>query len=203
MTVATDQRIHLSECSQSLIDSRLETIERMLLGRMARSERIAIVREVESQIHELLCECEVDEPSRDDILSVLARLDPPEAYLQVDGPTESPTLKVRGPIRGSAQSTHRGNSRVARASSILGIAALTVLLVCPLLSYLLLTIFSPKAAIEILWAGAGLTMIVCAVLGITLGFYARKSGAWALVGIVTSLLAMIFAAILVAGFALR
>ena len=85
MTVATDQRIYLSESLQSLIDSRLETIERMLLGRVARAERMAIVREVESQIHELLGERETDELSREDVLAVLARLDPPEAYLPEEG----------------------------------------------------------------------------------------------------------------------
>ena len=85
MTVATDQRIYLSESLQSLIDSRLDTIERMLLGRVARAERMAIVREVESQIHELLGERETDEPSREDVLAVLARLDPPEAYLPEEG----------------------------------------------------------------------------------------------------------------------
>ena len=78
MTVATAQ---ISECLQVLIDSRLDTIDRMLLGRMSRQDRLAIVREVESQIHELLEECNSEELTREDVLAVLARLDPPEAYL--------------------------------------------------------------------------------------------------------------------------
>ena len=94
MTVATDQRIYLSESLQCLIDSRLDTIERMLLGRVARAERLAIVREVESQIHELLSERETDELSREDVLSVLARLDPPEAYLPEE---DSPLIRRRRP----------------------------------------------------------------------------------------------------------
>ena len=45
MTTTTAQ---LSESLQILIDSRLDTIDRMLLGRVSRQDRLAIVREVES-----------------------------------------------------------------------------------------------------------------------------------------------------------
>jgi hypothetical protein len=48
MTVAAAQ---ISESVQSLIDSRLDTIDRMLLGRRSWQERLAIVTEVESRIH--------------------------------------------------------------------------------------------------------------------------------------------------------
>src|ERR1700730_5334455 len=98
MTVATDQRIYLSASLQRLIVSWLDTIERMLLGRAARAERMAIVREVESQIHELLGERDTPEPSREDVLAVLARLAPPEASLPEEGPTGSPSPRS-GPIR--------------------------------------------------------------------------------------------------------
>jgi hypothetical protein len=43
MTVATAR---ISESLQTLIDSRLDTIDRMLMGRVGRAERMAIVREV-------------------------------------------------------------------------------------------------------------------------------------------------------------
>ena len=45
--------VQLSDSLQALIDSRLDTVDRMLLGRLSRQDRLAIVREVESQIHEL------------------------------------------------------------------------------------------------------------------------------------------------------
>ena len=45
MTVTAS--IHVSESLQTLIDCRLDTIDRMLLGRLPRSERMEIVREVE------------------------------------------------------------------------------------------------------------------------------------------------------------
>ena len=79
MTTITS--VQVPELLQALIDSRLDTIDRMLLGRLPRSERLEIVREVESQIFELLQERCSDEPTREDVLAVLARLDPPEAYL--------------------------------------------------------------------------------------------------------------------------
>ena len=78
MSVATTD---LSRSTQHLIDSRLDTIDRMLLGRVSRQERLEIVREVEAQIFEQLHERGAEEPTREDVLAVLARLDPPEAYL--------------------------------------------------------------------------------------------------------------------------
>ena len=78
MSVATTE---LSRSTQHLIDSRLDTIDRMLLGRVSRQERLEIVREVEAQIFEQLHERGADEFSREDVLAVLGRLDPPEAYL--------------------------------------------------------------------------------------------------------------------------
>ena len=101
----------VSRSGQVLIDARLETIEQTLLGRMPRSERLTIVREVESQIHELLAEAGVDEASREDVLAVLGRLDPPEAYISDEEsggferfehrrtrsvPPASPTAATRG-----------------------------------------------------------------------------------------------------------
>lgn len=66
---------------QSLIDIRLDTIDRILLGRIPRPDRITIVEEVSNQIEEMLARKEKDQPEKEDILEVLGRLDPPEAYL--------------------------------------------------------------------------------------------------------------------------
>ena len=68
MTVATAQ---ISESLQTLIDSRLDTIDRMLLGQLPGQERIAIVTEVEAQIHELPQTSDADELTREDVLAVL------------------------------------------------------------------------------------------------------------------------------------
>ena len=96
--MAMTASIHVSESLQTLIDCRLDTIDRMLLGRMPRSERVEIVREVESQIYELLGNQNSDELTREDVLGVLARLDPPEAYLP-DEPSSEPPPSAAPPSR--------------------------------------------------------------------------------------------------------
>ena len=177
MTVATGQRIHLSESLQSLVDSRLDTIERMFLGRVSRAERMAIVREVDSQIHELLGERDADDFSREDVLAVLARLDPPEAYLPEEGPTDSPA-RAHGPIRSAARPVRNGNTRVARTSGILGITSLSSTVLLPI-TFVLAEV---SGSVLPFYACFGMSpiVLVCAVLGITLGFYARKGapGRW-------------------------
>ena len=56
VTTRAEGSIQIPESLQALIDSRLDTIDRMLLGRLPRGERLEVVREVESQIFELLQE---------------------------------------------------------------------------------------------------------------------------------------------------
>jgi hypothetical protein len=199
MTVATDQRTYLSGSLQRLIDSRLDTIERMLLGRVARAERMAIVREVEAQIHELLAERETDELSRDDVLAVLARLDPPEAYLpEEDSPTD-PAPAPRTSIRPTARPVDSGNLKVARASGILGLLALASVLVLLPCAYLIAGLIHSEALFLVLGGGTLLIILSSAILGITFGCYARKSGAWALVGIVTSIVSLFLSLLMFAG----
>src|SRR5271166_1244843 len=112
MTVTAS--IHVSESLQSLIDCRLDTIDRMLLGRLPRSARVEIVREVESQIFELLGARNNDELTREDVLAVLGRLDPPEAYLPDEPRTEllprreAATALPRQPLR--ARNTWTGKA---------------------------------------------------------------------------------------------
>ena len=131
MTTITSVRI--PELLQTLIDSRLDTIDRMLLGRLPRSERLEIVREVESQIFELLQERGSDEPTREDVLAVLARLDPPEAYLPEELGSEPATRPrpmvghVR-PAQPQVQPAGRARRQTALASGILGIATIVLLI---------------------------------------------------------------------------
>ncbi len=190
MTVATDQRVHLSESLQTLIDSRLDTIDRMLLGRVPRAERMAIIGEVESQIHELLGERNAHDLGREDVLAVLARLDPPEAYLPEDGLNDSPPTR-RGPIRPAAHPVRHGNARVARASGILGLVALSLLLLCPL-CYMLALASGSEFPLYLCVLTSPIAL-ACGLLGVVLSAYARWDGAWALVGIVTSSLALLCA----------
>jgi hypothetical protein len=190
MTVATHRRVQLSTALQDLIDSRLDTIDRMLLGRVGRGERLAIVREVESQIGELLEERDTDELSREDVLAVLGRLDPPEAYL-ADGLESEREAEVRTPVRQPRRAARKGDQGVARASGFLGLGGLFALMLL-ILSYC----FGMALQSELVFfVGGGVSIpctFVCCVLSITLGIYARKSGVWALVGMVTGSVTLLF-----------
>ena len=111
--------VQLTESLQALIDTRLDTIDRMLLESVARQDRLAIVRDVETQVYELLQERGTEELDREDVLAVLGRLDPPEAYLPEETRRES--VSVRGSHRvaslgatkipGSAVERHSGADR--------------------------------------------------------------------------------------------
>ncbi len=71
----------LAPSLQWLVDARLDNIDRALLSTdISRYERRQIVSTVEDQIQELVARIDKDEPSREDLLRILASLDPPEAY---------------------------------------------------------------------------------------------------------------------------
>lgn len=77
----TELLTELAPSIQKLIDARLDNIDRALLSTdISRYERRQIVCAVEDQIQELVSRIDRDEPSREDILRILASLDPPEAY---------------------------------------------------------------------------------------------------------------------------
>jgi len=170
------------ETNQFLIDTRLEIIDRILRKRMMRSERLAIVQEVEAQIQELLADLDPQEVTREDVLRVLAKLDPPEAYLS-DSPLPQKSFHHsfnQRPI--IVNNRARQNSRIIKGliGGILGILSV--------ISYILLIyidklmIFDPK----ILGIMAGLPGLTCSVTALILSIIAvvqRQSG-WAITGII-------------------
>ena len=181
MTVATAQ---ISESLQTLIDSRLDTIDRMLVGRLSRQDRLSIVTEVESQINELLHASDADELTREDVLAVLARLDPPEAYIpdEIDGQRGSSHKTIPTRAHQSVPTAYN----VGRASGILGVSALTLVLLFPV-EYFIGAAIKSEAVVEILLISTFLLMFIGAILGLAFGIIsAQKSGPSALVGIVTS-----------------
>jgi len=184
MMVATAQ---ISESLQMLIDSRLDTIDRMLLGRLSRQDRLAIVREVESQIHELIQASDAEELTREDVLAALARLDPPEAYLP-DETESGPVSFQRAVATRATQPVLKRDLKVGRASGFLGLAAIVLVLFLPV-TYSIAVALKSELAFIVLVVGNMLLVAVAAALGLVLGAVAHKSGAWAIVGIVTSLLA--------------
>lgn len=79
------QVMELSGTVRQLIDARLDAIERALMASgMTRGDRSQIVSAIEEQIVEMLNQQGSDEPTREDVLQVLAQIDPPEAYLDVN-----------------------------------------------------------------------------------------------------------------------
>ncbi len=71
----------LAPSLQRLVDARLDNIDRALLSTdITRYERRQIVSAVEDQIQELVARLDKSEPEREDLLRILASLDPPEAY---------------------------------------------------------------------------------------------------------------------------
>lgn len=89
----------LIETLQALVDERLDAVEQVLLHTgVPRSERGNIVTEVEGQIHELLSRrTGENEPSRADVLAVLASLDPPESYAPEGYRRSSASRRPKGP----------------------------------------------------------------------------------------------------------
>ena len=184
MTVATAQ---ISDSLQMLIDSRLDTIDRMLLGRVSRQDRLAIVREVESQIHELLYDRGSDEPTREDVLAVLGA----STRLRRTSPMRSRVTLSECVNRFRHTRTKPGSwttPRWVRTSGILGLSALALILLLPII-YMLGWALKSESVLVFLGVLNLLLMFIVSVVALTLGLVARRSGPWALVGIVTSVLA--------------
>jgi hypothetical protein len=81
---------------RSLIDERLDAIDRVLVqARIGWTERRNIVEEVETQIFELLAR-RGQSPTEEDVLAVLAAIDPPEAYLPEES-RATPVAAVASP----------------------------------------------------------------------------------------------------------
>jgi hypothetical protein len=192
MTIAMAQ---LSESLQTLIDTRLDTIDRILLGRLARPDRLAIVREVESQIQELLQASDADELTREDVLAVLARLDPPEAYFPDQAETlATPSRAVRS--SGCKRVRPRTDPKAGRASGILGLASLALVVIYPAL-YMIAIYLQSQVVAFALCAVTLAFAFPAGILGVVLGIYARKSGAWSIVGIAASVLSFLLSPLIV------
>jgi hypothetical protein len=189
MSVATTD---LSRSTQHLIDSRLDTIDRMLLGRVSRQERLEIVREVEAQIFEQLHERGAEELSREEVLAVLGRLDPPEAYLSEEegGPGTVESRASSGLRTGHVLPVRTGNPRLPKVSGILGVVAFMLFLSVPAAYMIAMRIRSAA----IFWGFGGAAFILSligSIMAVTLGAFPRVGSVWAGVGIATGLLSAI------------
>lgn len=189
--------VRVSESLQALIDSRLDTIDRMLLGRLPRGERLEIVREVESQIFELLQERCTDEPTREDVLAVLARLDPPEAYLPEEGESVRDGFSPRAAATRTAlpsRATPAHEFQSGKVSGIVGIASLGLLVLSPL-GYLLSMLVESETPMILCWFGASVMMFLGGIVAIAMAIHARLGGPMAIVGALTGAFSVLIATI--------
>jgi hypothetical protein len=187
----------LPETLQSLIDARLDTIDRMLVGRVNREDRLAIVREVESQVFDLLQARDGGTLDRDD---VLARLDPPEAYL----PDET-TGEVAPPRFAVAHSPARPSTpvpgRLPMVSGLLGIIAVALSIVPISVICVAANVQGPTPNVQgptpafVIWLYVGSIGVIflLALLAVILASCARLRGAMAIVGLVTGIIMMLAA----------
>jgi hypothetical protein len=182
----------LTESLQALVDARLDTIDRMLVGRVPRADRLSIVREVESQVFELLQERAAGEPTRDDVLAVLSRLDPPEAYLHEEDETFAPPARAVSSARPAGGSgLSREVSRTGKVSGILGLCVLALILVSPVILFIAESM-SVQALAYLLIFGTLASIVVLGILGVVLAAVARVRGAWAVVGLVSGIIGILF-----------
>jgi hypothetical protein len=173
---------------QRLIDARLDTIDRMLLGRLPRAERLAVVREVEGQIYELLGERPGNELDREDVLAVLAQLDPPEAYVPEEGGYEAAAVLL--PARAAGRSSRgAAEAKAAKVVGILGVLVLVLVLLWPA-TFLLEELTGSEGAVAFL-VGESFLMAVAGVPVFILSIVWRRGGGWAVVGIVAGAIGVI------------
>jgi hypothetical protein len=184
VTLATER---LPRQLQRLIDARLDTIDRMLLGRLPRADRLAVVREVEGQVYELLGERPGHELDREDVLAVLARLDPPEAYIPEEGGYEAtavllPSRPVGRANRGAAE------SNPATVVGILGLLLLGLVILWPVT---LLLAGSGGGSGLVLLYGETFLIVAAGVPIFVLSIIWRRGGPWAIVGMVAGTVGLI------------
>ncbi|MFO0960466.1 MAG: hypothetical protein U0800_24035 [Isosphaeraceae bacterium] len=200
MTTMTEVR--LPEALQGLIDARLDTIDRMLLGRLPRGERMAIVGQVEEQLHEMLGEHQGEDWSREDILEILGRLDPPEAYLPESGETGMPStpMPASRPIAraGTIPARRSEGTRQARLGGVLGIIALVLALLAPPILWGFCLVMNSEMPLIV---GGGMDVVavmVLATIGLIQSIRHRAAGGWAIAGLTLNIVSMV--AILMLGF---
>ena len=185
MTTAT-----LSPALRALIDERLDGIDRVLRhARTPRPERLEILDSVENQILEMLAKRTADEPTRRDLLAVLAELDPPEAY--AFGDADRPRDAVEGEFIPPKPAEPKAAAAPAKWSTlaILAGVGVPVWILGAAATYLSVFVVSGDAAALFIYGGFA--------LGVVAAFVNTGLGVWAMVKIHQSqgaLKGMLFAA---------
>lgn len=173
--------------ARALIDARLEAVEQALIGRISRAERLDIVGEVESRIDELLHErCGPGtEPTRADVLAVLLKIDPPEAYLDfesADEPRQPVFERVASRPRFESEAgEEKQQRRFSQIGGFCGLFGIFSAVAAP--SFVLLA--EATDSIVVLTLGAGGCALACFLAGIGAHVFAmmgRPRSGWSVMG---------------------
>jgi hypothetical protein len=199
MNTLTSTTMRLPRSLQKLVDARLDTIDRMLLGRLPRADRLSVARDVEGQIFDLLANRPGHELDREDVLTVLTQLDPPEAYIPEEGGYEAaavllPAASTSLARRPQTSDVTSGEKKRATIIGILGLVLLGVVVLWPAV-YILAALgsFGEGAIIGLL--ALSLIMFVAAIPTLVLSILWRRGGAWATVGIIAGALGLVVGAL--------
>ena len=174
MTTADTQ----SSSSEHVIEQRLDALDRALLGLLPRSERLAMVAQVESRVRELTS----SDPAAQSILETAAE----------------PDEIAKAVSRRASGTGSKRRSRLALSSGILGITALAMLFAMPITYLFVMTIgeelgeivsYSLLAIHVLVVAVGGLVALVMGISGLV--SLARRKGqmvghGWAITGLCTA-----------------
>jgi hypothetical protein len=197
--MSTAEMSMTTNTARALIDARLEAVERALIGRLSRSERLDIVGEVESRIDELLRErCGSGiEPTREDVLAVLARLDPPEAYLDFESGEETRQPSFERAMNRPGSATFVNDDKLKRRSlygGICGIVGVVFALISP--GFILLSVNTNSAFF--LYFGFGGCVFTCMTMGaaaIVLSAMGELRSGWSIAGLVLGVISALLSLI--------
>lgn len=126
-----------------LLTWRLELLERLLLGVVPRERRLEIVAQTERRMDELLAELKEPQPTEEQLLQILARLDSPEAVLTSAGASLQMGPSNLAPSFGhwaAAQPPRRPASRRSLVAAGLGATSVGLVVLTPLFYYLLVLV---------------------------------------------------------------
>lgn len=183
----------LTETQQVLIDARLDSIDRVLLGRVPREDRLAIVREVESQIQELLGQYHSEEITRETVINILRRLDPPEAYLAEEGDDADFMSRIEtGHRNGSAKLPRQISvSNEGRLGGVLGLISFVWI---PLAFWFMFLLDGQAATAPLVITLSLIPKIgfACSVLAVVFSIRGRDQGIWPIVGLILGAMSFLF-----------
>jgi len=198
---ATDRAKEMGQGS-ALIDARLDTIDRMLLGQVPRSDRHAILREVESQIEELLAERDTSTLTREDILEILAKLDPPEAYMpeRIEGDSSKDQHRINAgktkkeiPL---AQNPTTSASQLPFIGAIIGIAGVVLSLTVSPLSLALALILDQGGIFFATTGFVSLVSLTGGIFGLAISIFTRGKGSWPFIGTLAASMSILLAVVM-------